>query len=59
MNHVKIVIVGDGSIGKTCIMVRSVPPHLGTQNGPTVRNTCPLSSITKHIIYSWRAIRSL
>lgn len=59
MNHVKIVIVGDGSIGKTCVMVRSVSPHLDTRSGRTVRNTSPRSLITKLIIYRSRAIRSL
>lgn len=47
MIHVKVVIVGDGSIGKTCVMVRYSSADLALPNVNIAHSTHQLSLITE------------
>ena len=42
--NAKIVIVGDGAIGKTCVMVRYSLRNAGTPKGTSILTTPPPSS---------------
>jgi GTPase KRas protein len=49
LREYKLVVVGGGGVGKSCLTIQLIQSHFVDEYDPTIEGTSPISPTTYHI----------